>query len=1001
MDLSLARSVSLATALLALASPDAAQTVRLNGPLTQPRVGRVRNFALSLEGTRVVYLADVQSSTQYELFSAPIDGSEPAVRLHARTTTVRRQVVEFAVGAGERAAFIGDLNGDGAFQLYSAPLTGTTTPLILSGGITTVRELAVTPDGTQVVFSDGQFLHSVPLDGSRAPLTLAPQPASGHDLFRLMPDSRRVLFTRKFGDTDYLGRVTLGDNQPPLPLADSGIPDLLFTYFAQFSVGADGVHGAYVPIDAFQDRGDVRIAGLYGFTTDRSHPPARLHLVERQNTLPPHAVAGDRVVYLEPDGTLHSIQTSGRGRVILGSEVSEFALSPDEKAVAFVRGAAPASELCLAPVDGTAPTLVLAGPGTITHPRPTAEGLVYFVAADPVNPFRGLYRVPYTGGVPLLLNGPAVGPTAAGPLGAVDFVVGPGGRVVYREDRVENQRYELWSVGPDLVPHRLNGPLASFRDVLFYALSRDGSQVAYLADETSDQTEEVFGVPSDGSAPAAKLNEPFPEGPILGDVESFQATHDGEFVVYTADQEVDGFRELYAASTTSVRPPVRLSAPFTDDADVHSDVTLLPRAGRVVAEYRTKDDSAVPFSSRLLGCPLVGNGPARLLDESPRIDRTSDIFHGLLAAPDESFVVYVKLTPEGSELRRVDVNGNQPPGTLLGLSILQFVTAAALTPDGRAVVVRANLEALDSFQLYRVELDLSAPPRRLHAPLTSGRDIDAFALSADGSRVVFSTRLERAWTDLYSVPVDGSTAPIRLNAPLSNGSSVGGFQVAPESTNLVYFAGGDVFYSVPSDGSAAARLLIDLPNGALMPDYQLSPDGELLVYRLEDAGLDLVELFAVRTAGGPAVKLNGPMVTGGEVTAFALSPDRRRIVYLADERENERFELFRATLASPGQPLWPAPPASGDVTSFQIDRESRFAVFRLHTGPPSTGLDALYRVPLDGSAQPELIHRPLHPSGDVQPDFLTLPGGRVVYRADAQNDAFELFLFQPRPVKRR
>jgi hypothetical protein len=76
-------------------------------------------------------------------------------------------------------------------------------------------------------------------------------------------------------------------------------------------------------------------------------------------------------------------------------------------------------------------------------------------------------------------------------------------------------------------------------------------------------------------------------------------------------------------------------------------------------------------------------------------------------------------------------------------------------------------------------------------------------------------------------------------------------------------------------------------------------------------------------------------------------------------------------------------------------------VFLLHTGSATAGLDALYRVPLDASTAPELIHRPLDSGGDVQPDFVTLTRGRVLYRADADNDVFELFEFQPRLVRRR
>ena len=124
MVLFFTRTRLLVVPLLALASSAGAQTVRLNAPLAEPRVGDVQDFALSPDGARVVYRADLQKAGQYELFSAPLDGSEAPVRLHAPTTQARRQVLAFAIGAGGNVAFVADLNGDDVFQLFGAPITG-------------------------------------------------------------------------------------------------------------------------------------------------------------------------------------------------------------------------------------------------------------------------------------------------------------------------------------------------------------------------------------------------------------------------------------------------------------------------------------------------------------------------------------------------------------------------------------------------------------------------------------------------------------------------------------------------------------------------------------------------------------------------------------------------------------------------------------------------------------------------------------------------------------
>lgn len=79
------------------------------------------------------------------------------------------------------------------------------------------------------------------------------------------------------------------------------------------------------------------------------------------------------------------------------------------------------------------------------------------------------------------------------------------------------------------------------------------------------------------------------------------------------------------------------------------------------------------------------------------------------------------------------------------------------------------------------------------------------------------------------------------------------------------------------------------------------------------------------------------------MSSFRIDPDTMRVVYLADRNADQVFELFA--------------------------------------------------VPLDASASPRRLNRGLPAGGDVQSDFISIPGGRVLFRADLDgNDVFELFL---------
>src|SRR5262245_50215610 len=60
-----------------------AQNVRLSGPLTDPGSADVVEYVLAPDGARVAYRADQEQENVFEAFSAPLDGSAPAVKVSA------------------------------------------------------------------------------------------------------------------------------------------------------------------------------------------------------------------------------------------------------------------------------------------------------------------------------------------------------------------------------------------------------------------------------------------------------------------------------------------------------------------------------------------------------------------------------------------------------------------------------------------------------------------------------------------------------------------------------------------------------------------------------------------------------------------------------------------------------------------------------------------------------------------------------------------------------
>jgi hypothetical protein len=102
---------------------------------------------------------------------------------------------------------------------------------------------------------------------------------------------------------------------------------------------------------------------------------------------------------------------------------------------------------------------------------------------------------------------------------------------------------------------------------------------------------------------------------------------------------------------------------------------------------------------------------------------------------------------------------------------------------------------------------------------------------------------------------------------------VSAFDLAPDGSRWAYAAapfGGprDVFVTryATSYGALQISPPLGLARGARAVEW--SSDGSLVLYTLDLAGFDVVELFAT-APGSATVTLSGPLVPGGQVTSFA------------------------------------------------------------------------------------------------------------------------------------
>ncbi len=393
----------------------------------------------------------------------------------------------------------------------------------------------------------------------------------------------------------------------------------------------------------------------------------------------------------------------------------------------------------------------------------------------------------------------------------------------------------------------------------------------------------------------------------------------------------------------------------------------------------------------------------------------------MAASPDGSRVVYTVRDlnfavpePDTTTLYSVPADLGESP-VQLNSGTPRFIFSFQISPDGQRVVYHTEEIFITTNQvLVSVPIDGSQAPVRLNN--LGATQVTAYVITPDGTRVVYLDN-EDGFTqpDLYVVPIDGSEAPLLLSA---DPGTVESFELGPSGTHVVYRTpgptsggndGNDIF-GVPLDGSSAPIRLNDaLPQPNSLFDYDISPDGSLVVYSANKVTAGR-EVFSVPIDRSQApVKLNSALVTGGNVVfprGFRIAPGGQRVVYVADQTVDELYELYSVPIDASQAPIRLNAPlvAGGDV---QFDPGVYSEGARIRIAPDGTRVVyladqdvdevlELYSVPIDGSQAPIQLNGPLVLEGDVSfdgPLEISPDGDLVAYLADqALDHTLELFV---------
>jgi hypothetical protein len=531
----------LAAALICLGLSGAALAgyVKVSGVM--PEFGSVSLFELSPDGRYAVYTADQELDGAFNIYSVLLPDGSP-VRLGS-ALPAGSGVVSFEISQdSQRAVYLA--GSPSGLDLYAAPLAGPqgsavrlTNESLPSDQILTY---SLSPDGQWVVFlakldpSAGFELFSVPVQGpASAALKISPPTlTSGGNVidYLISPDSSRVVFR---ADAE-------ADNR-----------------FDLYSASISGQGGSLVMLN-----GEVLGEGVqWGFKIS----PDSSRVVYK-------AAVENRDACVE----LFSVPLAGPAssgvRLNLPLQLSQYhsdrvlsvEVSHDSQYAVYLMMVLNWEgfyeyELFSVPLDGPweesirlfTPIGSKKGVMQGYQITPDSSRVVFYVNTVTNMPEPSLYSSP--------IRGPE---TEAVRLNLIKYPEGwVGGMRISPDSQTVVYKIHNWFYGGSewLAPElysvsvtgtysdsiRLTQPFAAGGELKDFEISPDGSRVVYLGEQLTAGVAELFSVPLQGPVGSAvKINPTLVEG---GQVRGFAILPDSSRILYLADQEAAGRRELYLA----------------------------------------------------------------------------------------------------------------------------------------------------------------------------------------------------------------------------------------------------------------------------------------------------------------------------------------------------------------------------------------------------------------------------------------------------------------------
>jgi Tol biopolymer transport system component len=383
-----------------------------------------------------------------------------------------------------------------------------------------------------------------------------------------------------------------------------------------------------------------------------------------------------------------------------------------------------------------------------------------------------------------------------------------------------------------------------------WAFSASGtSPLVFMAEKDSATNVELYAS-FDNGATILKLS-----GGIIpdsGNVVDFAVSPDGRQVAYKADQQVFGKFELYVVPVSiNGGTAINVSRQSTNILEVRDFAWSFDNS---TIAFRAFNPVPNTIGNVELFTVLPSGGPPVRVSIFPNPDGEVRSFDW---APSDLLLAYTQNTIEGSP-DRIDLYSTRPfrqdnnklSNTTGTGSIISTVRSFKWSPDSRLIAFNVVVRGSGLSELLVADPSVVFPtPVPLSGTLQSLGEVTGFEWSPDSVRIAYrADQFVDNRFDLLTVLANGSRPPDLISKLANDSSEVRDFAWAPDSFRIAYIADqGEVgvfeLYTDNSVGTSDRLVSAALSAGKNVSAFLWAPDSSLIAYQANQDNVNKEELY--------------------------------------------------------------------------------------------------------------------------------------------------------------